>query len=115
MVTAQNAKLLTSYREEIKSNRLDQKYKYAIEGIEKEILVTDVCVGDVVLINDETTKIAADIRIFDNKDLSVNNSTITGESKIIKFTDKCEPEGYSNSLYSKNIVLNVWFHLAKLN
>lgn len=38
MVTAQNAKLLTSYREEIKSNRLDQKYKYAIEGIEKEIL-----------------------------------------------------------------------------
>lgn len=36
MVTAQNAKLLTSYREEIKSNRLDQKY--AIEGIEKEIL-----------------------------------------------------------------------------
>ena len=28
MVTAQNAKLLTSYREEIKSNRLDQKYKY---------------------------------------------------------------------------------------
>lgn len=38
MVTAQNAKLLTSYREEIKSNRLDQEYKYAIEGIEKEIL-----------------------------------------------------------------------------
>ena len=38
MVTAQNAKLLTSYRKEIKSNILDQKYKYAIEGIEKEIL-----------------------------------------------------------------------------
>lgn len=38
MVTARNAKLLVSYREEIKSNRLEQKYKYAIEGIEKEIL-----------------------------------------------------------------------------
>lgn len=38
MVTARNAKLLTSYKEGIKSNRLEQKYKYAIEGIEKEIL-----------------------------------------------------------------------------
>jgi hypothetical protein len=38
MVTARNAKLLTSYKEEIKSNRLEQKYKYAVEGIEKEIL-----------------------------------------------------------------------------
>jgi hypothetical protein len=38
MVTARNAKLLTSYKEEIESNRLNQKYKYAIEGIEKEIL-----------------------------------------------------------------------------
>lgn len=38
MVTARNAKLLTSYKDEIKSNRLEQKYKYAIEGIEKEIL-----------------------------------------------------------------------------
>lgn len=36
MVTAQNAKLLTSYREEIKSNRLDQKYKYAIEEQKKK-------------------------------------------------------------------------------
>lgn len=47
MVTAQNAKLLTSYRKEIKSNILDQKYKYAIEGIEKEILWQQRKVGPI--------------------------------------------------------------------
>lgn len=35
MVTAQNAKLLTSYRKEIKSNILDQKYKICYRGNRK--------------------------------------------------------------------------------
>lgn len=71
-------------------------------GQQKEILALDLVVGDVCLIN-EGDKIPADIRIFEANDLTSNNSTLTGESKIIKLKTKCNPNGYKNYLESENI------------
>jgi Mg2+-importing ATPase len=49
------------------------------EGKEKEVNAVDVCVGDIVVLN-AGDLIPADARIFESKDLFVDQSALTGES-----------------------------------
>jgi sodium/potassium-transporting ATPase subunit alpha len=72
------------------------------DGTKQEIFTTELVVGDVCLIKNGD-KIPADIRIFEHSDLSTNNSTLTGESKIIKLGEVCHETGYRNPLEAKNI------------
>lgn len=72
------------------------------EGKKQEIFTIDLVVGDVCFIK-EGDKIPADIRIFESSDLSTNNSTLTGESKIIKLGNVCQEGGYKNPLEAKNV------------
>lgn len=73
------------------------------EGIEREIDIADLVVGDVVIVK-IGEKIPADIRIFESNSLSVNNSGLTGESEPIKIGPDCGEKGYDNPLDSKNLI-----------
>jgi Mg2+-importing ATPase len=49
------------------------------DGVEKEILSQDICMGDIVLLNAGKI-IPADVRILQAKDFFINQSSLTGES-----------------------------------
>ena len=53
------------------------------DGRKMKILSTDLVVGDVVLLA-EGVKVPADLRIFECKQLAVNNSMITGEREAVR-------------------------------
>lgn len=72
------------------------------EGKQCEVFAVELVVGDVVVFT-ENDKIPADIRIFEASDLTSNNCTLTGESKLIKLSTECSEAGYNNALESNNI------------
>ncbi|MCX8166898.1 MAG: cation-transporting P-type ATPase [Candidatus Micrarchaeota archaeon] len=68
----------------------------------KELLVNsdELVVGDIVVLN-EGTKIPADIRIIEGKEIFVNESTLTGESFPV---EKSSSTNSNNILYSGTIL-----------
>jgi len=68
-------------------------------GVEKKIQVEELVVGDLVVLS-YGTKVPADIRITETRDLKFDKSMLTGESEAIEGTVECTDERY---VESKNI------------
>jgi sodium/potassium-transporting ATPase subunit alpha len=69
------------------------------DGIEHKIATEDVVVGDVLLLA-YGTKVAADVRIIESRDLKFDKSLLTGESEAVDGAVECTDDRY---LESKNI------------
>ncbi|EFN88446.1 Sodium/potassium-transporting ATPase subunit alpha [Harpegnathos saltator] len=78
-----------SYYQDSKSSRimesfqrmLPQRAKVLRDGERKELLVTELVVGDIVLL-ETGDRVSADIRILECQGLKVDNASFTGESSI---------------------------------
>jgi len=66
------------------------KAKVMRDGEEKEILAEHLVPGDVILLN-EGDKIQADIRLFESKNLEVNEANLTGESMPVSKSEEVLP------------------------
>lgn len=85
------ASTLLDFFEEFKSNKAADKLKAIVEttttvirdSIELNIPISDVVIGDTVLLS-AGSMIPADLRIIDAKDLYVGQSSLTGESDSVK-------------------------------
>ena len=82
---------LLEFFEVFKSNKAAEKLKKLVavkatvlrEGKEKKVFLDDVTVGDVVILS-AGDLIPADLRIIDEKDLYVVQSSLTGESEAVR-------------------------------
>ena len=68
-------------------------------GTQMKIPVEDMVVGDLVVLS-YGTKVPADVRLVDSRDLKFDKSMLTGESESIEGTVECTDERY---IESKNI------------
>ena len=82
---------LLEFFEVFKSNKAAEKLKKLVavkatvlrEGKEKKVFLDDVTVGDIVILS-AGDLIPADLRIIDEKDLYVVQSSLTGESEAVR-------------------------------
>ena len=73
------------------------------DGKKTKIAASELVVGDVVLLSDGA-KVPADLRIFEAKNLAINNSMITGESEPVRIlTDKYEADTKVKYSEAKNM------------
>ena len=85
------ASTLLDFFEEYRSNKAAEKLKKLVattttvirDGKEKNIPISNVALGDVVLLS-AGSMIPADLRIIESKDLYVGQSSLTGESDSVK-------------------------------
>ena len=65
-------------------------------GTQMKIPVEDMVVGDLVVLS-YGTKVPADVRLVDSRDLKFDKSMLTGESEAIEGTVECTDERYIES------------------
>ena len=82
------------------------------DGRKMKISSTDLVVGDVVLLA-EGVKVPADLRIFEARQLAVNNSMITGESEAVRIMSEKYDSGSqvkyidaTNMVFMSSVVAN---------
>ncbi|MDD6224437.1 MAG: HAD-IC family P-type ATPase [bacterium] len=85
MGTYQENKALKSL--EALTNMIKVTAKVLRDGVEQEIAAENIVVGDILLL-DSGTKISADARIIESRNLQVNESVLTGESTAT-FKETC--------------------------
>lgn len=93
------ASTLLEFFEEFRSNRAAEKLKELVgtttlvirDGKEVKIPISDITIGDVVLLS-SGSMIPADLRIIEAKDLYVGQSSLTGESDAVKKSVNSELE-----------------------
>lgn len=69
----------------------------------KDLMATSLVIGDVITIK-SGGKIPADMRVFKcSSDLSVDNSSLTGEPEAIKLSTRCGTKGMEDPKESKNL------------
>ncbi|GAB4539257.1 MAG: cation-transporting P-type ATPase [Thermodesulfovibrionia bacterium] len=89
-----------TFIQEYKAERVIEKLKLLLpfcirvvrDGVEKEIMASDIVPGDLLLLS-EGDKVPADARVIEARYLMVNNAPLTGESEPVPLTDEpCEGE-----------------------
>ena len=65
-------------------------------GVECKVPVSDIVVGDVVLLTNGA-KVPADVRIIESHDLKFDRSMLTGESEAIDGSPNCTDQNYNES------------------
>ncbi len=91
------ASTLLDFFEEFRSNKAAEKLKDLVsitssvlrDGKEEKISVKDITIGDVILLS-AGSMVPADLRIIEDKDLYVGQSSLTGESEAIKKSSESE-------------------------
>ena len=66
------------------------------DGVECKIPVTDIVIGDIVILTNGS-KVPADILIIESHDLKFDRSMLTGESEAIDGSTSCTDENYNES------------------
>ncbi len=72
------------------------------EGVHKEIKLSQLVPGDIVLLS-AGDMVPADVRLISAKDLFLNQATLTGESMPVEKSPATPPESLNNALEMPNI------------
>ncbi len=91
VITLMLVSTLLEFFEVFKSNKAAEKLKKLVavkttvlrEGKEKKVFLDDITVGDIIILS-AGDLIPADLRIIDEKDLYVVQSSLTGESEAVR-------------------------------
>ena len=101
---------LLAFTQEFKSNKAAEKLRSAVgtkanvirEGIECEIPLSQVAIGDIIQLRAGDI-IPADVRIVQSKDLFVNESSLTGEALPVEKFNRLKVEAVKNDLELSNL------------
>lgn len=78
------------------------------DGLEQKIMAEDVVIGDLLLLV-YGTKVAADVRIVESRELKFDRSILTGESEPVDGSVECTHESYletKNMAFMTTLVTN---------